>query len=262
VGPDNGAEFDLYSNADSFAAPFETNVPKSSLTGGYYTFIPDLATSIKVSSVGGCGLQPASGIFLGSEPTPTPTPTPTATPTATPTPTPTSTPSPTATPTPNPTATPTPNPTATPTPTPTSTPTPTPSSVSFTLQYRYYAYNAVDGTKTVSNLKITLNSTDYTFSNRTFTTTTNTTQSQTVSIVPGTYGVDMFRNICSTLSGDLITNRTFRLVKNGSTIFTSSNTANLTMTVCPSQISQNVSLGSVTIGAGDTIQAFWEDELI
>lgn len=110
VGSENGAQFDIYSDADGFTTPFITNVEKSALTAGFYTYLPTGANGIKVSSLGGCGLQPSSGIYIGTPPTSTPTPTPTITPTPTPTPTVTPTATPTATPTLTPTPTPTPLP--------------------------------------------------------------------------------------------------------------------------------------------------------
>lgn len=54
AGADTGP-FDLYSDADSFAIPFEIGVPKSSLVAGYTSpFVPDSATTIRVASVSSC----------------------------------------------------------------------------------------------------------------------------------------------------------------------------------------------------------------
>jgi hypothetical protein len=54
AGADTGP-FDLYSDADSYAAPFENNVPKSSLVSGYTSsLVPDLATIIRVQSDSVC----------------------------------------------------------------------------------------------------------------------------------------------------------------------------------------------------------------
>jgi hypothetical protein len=49
AGVDTGP-FDLYSDADSYAAAFETGVSKSSLLAGYYTFVPNAATVVRVKS--------------------------------------------------------------------------------------------------------------------------------------------------------------------------------------------------------------------
>ena len=117
-----------------------TSVSFSTLSAGINVTIPEGSTTIILYNEQ-CS---SDEIFNVPTATPTPTPTPTSTPTPTatntPTPTPTSTPTPTPTPTPicdfgiyvdnitTPTPTPTPSPTPTPTPTstPTNTPTPTP----------------------------------------------------------------------------------------------------------------------------------------
>ncbi len=53
AGADSGP-FDLYSNFN-YVTPFETGVPKVSLTGGYTTaLVPDYATIIRVKSNGDC----------------------------------------------------------------------------------------------------------------------------------------------------------------------------------------------------------------
>jgi hypothetical protein len=117
-----------------------TSVSFSSLSAGINVTIPEGSTTIILYNEQ-CSTDEIFNVPTAT-PTPTPTPTSTPTPTATntPTPTPTSTPTPTPTPTPNcefgiytdnittPTPTPTPSPTPTPTPTstPTNTPTPTP----------------------------------------------------------------------------------------------------------------------------------------
>jgi len=46
--------FDLYSDADGYASPFETQVPAASLTAGYIVELPVGATIIRVCSVGTC----------------------------------------------------------------------------------------------------------------------------------------------------------------------------------------------------------------
>jgi hypothetical protein len=128
VGSSNGNSFNLFSDVDNYAAPFESNVLKSALLTGYTSYIvPDFTTKIKVQSVlGGCGLQPVSGITIaGPTPTPTSTVTPTVTSTPTVTPTVTVTSTPTVTPTNTITPTFTPTNTLTPTVTPTNTVTPT-----------------------------------------------------------------------------------------------------------------------------------------
>jgi hypothetical protein len=50
AGADTGP-FDLYSNIDGFAVPFESNVAKGDLEAGYVSFlVPDAATTIRVQS--------------------------------------------------------------------------------------------------------------------------------------------------------------------------------------------------------------------
>lgn len=50
AGADTGP-FDLYSNVDGFAAPFENNVAKIDLEAGYVSvLVPDVATTIRVQS--------------------------------------------------------------------------------------------------------------------------------------------------------------------------------------------------------------------
>lgn len=54
AGTDTGP-FDLYSNADAYAFPFETNISKAALQAGYLSVVvPDAATIIKVKSKGVC----------------------------------------------------------------------------------------------------------------------------------------------------------------------------------------------------------------
>lgn len=132
VGP-----FDLYSDVDNYVVPFETNIPLTALTAGYFTAnVPDGTTQIKIQSDGDCvnfiiipvqGL-PSPSVTPSNTPSVTPTNNPSATPSATATATPTLTPTNTSTPglSPSPTETPTNTPsitaTATMTPTPSTTP--------------------------------------------------------------------------------------------------------------------------------------------
>ena len=54
AGVDTGP-FDLYSDADSYATPFETGVAKSALVAGYgSSSVPGTATTIRVASTGTC----------------------------------------------------------------------------------------------------------------------------------------------------------------------------------------------------------------
>ena len=54
AGTDTGP-FNLLSDIDSYATPFETNIAKSSLIAGYTTnLVPDAATIIRVQSSGSC----------------------------------------------------------------------------------------------------------------------------------------------------------------------------------------------------------------
>jgi len=54
ITPTTAGPFNLYSNADSFSVPFETNVPAASLISGYTTSAPDGTTYVRVQSVGDC----------------------------------------------------------------------------------------------------------------------------------------------------------------------------------------------------------------
>jgi len=54
AGTDSGP-FDLYSDADGYAFPFDTGISKSALLAGYTsTLVPDSATIIRVKSTGVC----------------------------------------------------------------------------------------------------------------------------------------------------------------------------------------------------------------
>jgi len=54
AGNDTGP-FNLYSNADGFVTPFETNISKPSLQGGYLSvLVPNATTVIQVRSTGTC----------------------------------------------------------------------------------------------------------------------------------------------------------------------------------------------------------------
>jgi hypothetical protein len=47
--------FDLYSDSDSFAVPFEEGIPKSTLIAGYTSsLVPDDATEIRLTAIGVC----------------------------------------------------------------------------------------------------------------------------------------------------------------------------------------------------------------
>lgn len=66
AGASTGPTFNLYSDVDTYATPFETGVAKSALVSGYTsTVVPNAATMIRVQSVGTCtnyGLFPISGV--------------------------------------------------------------------------------------------------------------------------------------------------------------------------------------------------------
>ncbi len=54
AGVDSGP-FDLYSNLDSYAIPFEVGVSKAALQGGYTTaLVPDYTSTVRVKSTGIC----------------------------------------------------------------------------------------------------------------------------------------------------------------------------------------------------------------
>jgi hypothetical protein len=75
AGVDTGP-FDLYSDADSYAAPFETGVSKSALLAGYgSSSVPGTATIIRVASTGTCTNYvdlSISGVTTTTTTTPTP----------------------------------------------------------------------------------------------------------------------------------------------------------------------------------------------
>jgi hypothetical protein len=124
VGP-----FDLYSDVDNYGTPFESNIPTSAFTYGYYTtLVPNNTLTIKVQSQGEC----VNFILAVVQNLPTSTVTPTVT--STPTSTIPVTPSPTATigltPTATTTLSATPTVTSTPTQTIGLTPTQTPTMTS------------------------------------------------------------------------------------------------------------------------------------
>lgn len=51
----NTGPFDLYSNIDGFITPFESNVDKTLLIGGYSSsFVPDYTTIVRIKSIGNC----------------------------------------------------------------------------------------------------------------------------------------------------------------------------------------------------------------
>ena len=104
--------FDIYSDADSYATPFETDISRAALVSGFLSVnIPDTATTIRVVSNDVCTNSADAGIVVSVTPTPTPSITPTHTPQATPSITPTHTPqaTPSITPTHTPSITPTPS---------------------------------------------------------------------------------------------------------------------------------------------------------
>ena len=96
--------FDLYSDADGFVTPFETNLSKALFIPGYTsTTIPDAATIIRVQNVAECQCFGYIDLYIplpGTSPSPTPSITPsiTATPSITPTVTPSITLTPSVTP--------------------------------------------------------------------------------------------------------------------------------------------------------------------
>ena len=53
IGADSGP-FDLYSDVDAYAVPFDTGVSRADLLIGYLATVPDFATTIKVVSTGAC----------------------------------------------------------------------------------------------------------------------------------------------------------------------------------------------------------------
>lgn len=133
VAGTNVGPFDLYSDADSYTTPFETNVSRLQLIGGYYcdNTVPDGTTTIQVKSTDVC----TNSVFLSVTGIPAASPTPSATPTISTTPSITTSPVATVTPsstisvTPPLTPSSTPTITVTPSLTPTRTPSPTASTI-------------------------------------------------------------------------------------------------------------------------------------
>jgi hypothetical protein len=66
VGSMNGNTFDLYSDVNNYAIPFETGVSKTNILNGYIsTLVPGAALNIKIkSTTGGCGIQPENNGVL------------------------------------------------------------------------------------------------------------------------------------------------------------------------------------------------------
>ena len=145
VGP-----FDIYSNADSYATPIETDIPASAFDApGYIIEVPEGATFIKVQSKGDCNVF--VNLKVPCEPTTTTTsttvaPTTTTTTTATPTTTTTTTVAPTTTTTT--TVAPTTTTTTTVAPTTTTTTTLTPTTTTTTTEVPQPQYS---GLVTVTN---------------------------------------------------------------------------------------------------------------
>lgn len=83
TGGNTGPNFDLYSDSDSYANPFETDVLKTDLVTGYTaTDVPNGTTIIRCKSKGTCTNY--VDLSINGLPNTTPTPTPTLTPTPTP----------------------------------------------------------------------------------------------------------------------------------------------------------------------------------
>lgn len=90
AGADTGP-FDLYSNVDGYAVPFESSVAKGDLEAGYISFlVPDAATTIRVQSDNPL-CDNFIDLLLSGTTTTTSTASPTTTTTTTPTPTTTTT---------------------------------------------------------------------------------------------------------------------------------------------------------------------------
>jgi len=270
VGSSNGNSFNLFSDVDNYATPFESNVLKSYLLTGYTSLVvPDSTTKIKVQSVtGGCGLQPDNGISIQAM-TPTPTPTNTVTPTVTPTNTitPTTTATPTNTVTPTVTVTNTVTPTVTPsvtatsvtptlTPTSTVTPTVTPTSQPLTMTYNFNssyqsgtANTNVNGTLSCGSCNTVINGTSSGGSpsqSRSTTTTSFSCGSVT--------DITVQRSISKSGSGTLpsLTSCTVTLTINSVLIDTQSVNN-------PGNASRTFTFSGLTINAGDNIVAQWSD---
>lgn len=269
VGSSNGNSFNLFSDVDNYATPFESNVLKSALLTGYTSLVvPDSTTKIKVQSVtGGCGLQPENGISIQAM-TPTPTPTNTVTPTVTPTVTQTTTVTPTSTITSTPTVTPT-N-TITPTVTPTNTITPTiTSSVTptilpptpITLQFRYIGSSTINNNKEITNISFVLNGVTYTDSNLTFISTANRTNTVgTPTLNSGSYIIsDIKRRACKSTNAGFIVGYEVNIYNGATLLWASGNGGNVTLPICPGYTEQSVTSSSVTINSNNTIIVEWID---
>ena len=141
VGP-----FDVFSDVDNYIVPFETNIPLSAMTSGFYTpNVPDGTINVKIKSNGDCinfiiipvQFSPSPSVTPSNTPSETPILTPSLTASVTPTITPSPTETPILTPSVTPSTTPTITPTQTLTPTNTSTPTMTPSGSGAIVCYNY-----------------------------------------------------------------------------------------------------------------------------
>jgi hypothetical protein len=183
-------------------------------------------------------------------PTPTPTPIP---PTATPTPTASSTPTPT--PSPSPTAT--------------STPTPTPTPLPSFIEYEYVGSSPTGTTKNSTNLRTTFSTgPSYVASGVTWTSSTSTVSAISGITDSGSIGtpidITVYRTINKSTTStpeEYVNIRTVRLYRNGVAIDANVDTTNYTIPLTPSLLQQSYTFTGVTINAGDTIRAYWNDSV-
>jgi hypothetical protein len=194
------------------------------------------------------------------------------TPTLTPTLTPTNSLTPTLTPTNSLTPTGTPAVTKTPTLTPTKTltPTPTPSLAAATIIINYQASSITSLSKTVSQCNLLITGTTITTTltgpTTTFTNSINVETTSTSTTYIGDFYLINNRNICGTGGTAVLSNRHWKLFKNGSLVieFNVDYTSGLNIGVCPTITNQNFRFGSappgkLTINSGDLIRVEWKD---
>ena len=241
-----------YTYANSLLFPL-TPTPTASVTA---------TPSVTPSFTPTASITPTQTITPTRTPTKTITPTPSVTATSvTPTPTPTNTVTPTTTVTPTASSSPTPSITPTNSITPTQTPTPSSTPSPFIIKYSYYGTNGNTSTKTVSNRKVTWAGQTYTTFNINWTTSTGT-----ISTVGSSFDfsdtLTAYRNICKTGVSQQIDSYSVKIFVNGSLYKTYTNTTNIILNTCPTQIYGSHSFTGCVFNPGDEVIVEWTDNML
>jgi hypothetical protein len=137
--------------------------------------------------------------------------------------------------------------------------------VNVTIQYRYVGSGGVSGLKTVSDLQGRISDgidiLSFNFSGLTWTTSTDITQSQSVSIYGGSHNFFIRRSICKASGVNTLDNRIRKLFINGVEVSQNINSTNIIMPTCPTVRTDDVFLSNNIINNGDIIQFYSEDDL-